>query len=510
MTAPAPSLAPSDTGLLVVGGGNAGLAAAVTAGELGIPTVVLEKTDRLGGQLHWSSGHFSAAGARRQRARGIVDTAEEHRAEVERMAGGKGAPHLIELATREAAAAVDWLESLDFPFATGSPGFVSGHELYEKPRTYWGGEDLLRGGLPLLDTLASALARHASVTVITGRSMADLVIEGGRVRGVILDDGARLLATRTVLATGGYAAGRELVAELQAPFGDALTGCLPHATGDGLRTLRRHGATVVAADTYLPTMGMIPDPDRPGFGLPMHQARLVVNASVREPWEIWVDRGGARFVDEGTPSPHRRERALREIDGLAMAAIWDEAIFRAAPPVIGPDWTRDDMLGEADRGRWLHRTGTVEELAGRLGVDPGGLRRTVREWNEGVDPYGRVHRPLPIRRPPFWGVRSVGGMLLSRGGPRVDRMLRPVLSDGSVLRSVHCVGELLGMGQFSGDNFAGGMSVGPALSLGRWLVRQLWEDVFGPRPQAGREERESNVDGAGRPAVSTIKRSRNT
>jgi fumarate reductase flavoprotein subunit len=59
--------------LIVVGGGNAGLAAAVTASELGLRTVVLEKTDRLGGQLHWSSGHFSAAGTRRQRQRGIDD-----------------------------------------------------------------------------------------------------------------------------------------------------------------------------------------------------------------------------------------------------------------------------------------------------------------------------------------------------------------------------------------------------------------------------------------------------
>lgn len=83
----------------------------------------------------------------------------------------------------------------------------------------------------------------------------------------------------------------------------------------------------------------------------------------------------------------------------------------------------------------------------------------------------------------------MGGMLLSRGGPRVDGLLRPVLADGEVLQSVHCVGELLGMGQFSGSNFAGGMSVGPALSLGRWLVRQLWKDVFEEQMALGKERR---------------------
>lgn len=479
------------TSLLIVGGGNAGLAAAVTAGELGIPTIVVEKTERLGGQLHWSSGHFSAAGTRRQRRRGIVDTAEEHRTEVERMAAGMGATHLIDLATRQAASMVDWLESLGFPFSPDCPGYVWGHERYAKPRTYWGGEDLLRGGLPLLRTLVEALERRRSVSVVTGQAVEDLLIDNRTVRGVVLDNGEEIQAIRTLLATGGYAASRDLVAELQPPFADALTGCLPHATGDGLRILRRHGATVVANHTYVPTMGMIPDPDRPGFGLHMHEARLVVNASMREPWEIWVDREGARFVDEGTQSPYHREKALRRLPGLMMAAVWDERIFEEAPPVIGPDWTREDMRTAARRERWLHRADSLEELAGRLGVDPPGLRRTVDEWNEGVDPYGRTHRPLAIRVPPFWGVRSVGGMLLSRGGPRVDEMLRPVLSDGTVLRSVHCVGELLGMGQFSGSNFAGGMSVGPALSLGRWLVLELWKGVF--EKQSG-EWKEGKVD----------------
>ena len=469
---------PHRKNLLIVGGGNAGLAAAVTAGELGIPTTVLEKTDQLGGQLRWSSGHFSAAGTRRQLARDITDTAEEHRTEVERMANGKGTPHLIHLATHQAAEAVDWLESLGFPFSSECPGFVSGHERYSKPRTYWGGEDLLRGGLPLLRTLEKALERHDSVEVITGRAMDDLLVKDGAVRGALLDSGERLHATRTILATGGYAAGRDLIAEMQAPFGEALSGCMPHATGDGLRILRRHGASVVANDTYLPTMGMIPDPDRPGFGIPMHHARLVVNALVRDPWEIWVSAEGIRFVDEGTHSPFRREKALRELSGLAMAAIWDQRIFENAPPAIGPDWTRDDMQTEAERGQWLHRSETLDGLAGLLDINGDGLRRTINEWNAGIDPFGRTNRPLPICEPPFWGVRSVGGMLLSRGGPRVDRMLRPVMTDGTVLQSVYCIGELLGMGQFSGGNFAGGMSVGPALSLGRWLVKKLWKETF--------------------------------
>jgi len=463
------------TDLLIVGGGNAGLAAAVTAGELGLDTVVVEKTDRLGGQLHWSSGHFSAAGTGLQHRGGIADTAEEHQRDVERLAHGRGTPELIELATREAAAAVDWLEELGFPFSAESPALVSGHELYGKPRTYWGGDDPRTGGIPIMQTLVDALERHPSVSVVFGTAMKDLIVENRTVRGIVAGDGHEMRASRTILATGGYAASRELIAELQQRFTDALTGCLPHATGEGLQVLRGLGVPVVAADTYVPTMGMIPDPDRPGFGIPLHVARYTVNAAQRQPWEIWVDRDGRRFVDEGTESPFEREQALMGLPGLRMAAVWDQTIFDAASPVIGPDWTRQDMIDESERGGWLHRCDTLDELADRLEVDGAGLRSTVAGWNTGVDSFGRAHRPRPIESPPFWGVSSVGGMLLSRGGPEVDGDLRPIDADGASIDGVHCVGELLGMGQFSGDNFAGGMSVGPALSLGRWVVRMLHE-----------------------------------
>lgn len=467
------------TDLLIVGGGNAGLAAAVTAGELGLDTIVVEKTDRLGGQLHWSSGHFSGAGTELQQRHGITDTAEEHQRDVERLAHGRGTSELIELATREAAEAIDWLEGLGFPFSEESPALVSGHELYGKPRTYWGGDDPRTGGIPIMQTLVDALERHPSVSVVFGTAMEDLIVENRTVRGIVTTGGHEIRASRTILATGGYAASRDLIAELQPPFADALTGCLPHATGEGLQVLRSLGVGVVAADTYVPTMGMIPDPDRPGFGIPLHVARYTVNAAQREPWEIWVDSEGRRFVDEATLSPFVREQALMGLAGLRMAAVWDQGIFEAAPPVLGPDWTRQDMFEESERGRWLFRCDTLDELAGRLDVDSVGLEKTVAEWNAGHDPFGRTHRPRPIDEPPFWGVVSVGGMLLSRGGPTVDGDLRPVDADGHPIDGVHCVGELLGMGQFSGDNFAGGMSVGPALSLGRWVVRMLHErEVF--------------------------------
>lgn len=468
------------TDLLIIGGGTAGLAAAVTASELGLSTVMLEKTDRLGGQLHWSFGQFSAAGTRRQRERGIEDTADDHYDDVLRIGHDNATHHLVRLAVDQAGPMVDWLESLGFPFAPECPALVHGHEVYGRPRTYWGTGPRTEGGLAILRTLEPHVGPEVDVRL--GHRMTDLLVRDETVTGARADgpDGTvEITATATLLTTGGYAANRALLAELQPRWPDALTGCLDHATGDGHEVVRRRfGTELVLGDLYIPTMGMIEDPERPTFGFRLADARLIVDANSRKPWEVWTNRHGERFVAEDTSSPHEREQQLLEQPELALAAVWDQHAVEFGPPAIGPDWTRERELAEADRGVWLHRSEDLRELGRALQVDPEGLARTIENYNAAVrsgapDPCGREYRPAPIERPPFYGAVSRGGMLLTRGGPAVDAHLRPLAPDGTPVEGIKLAGEVLGMSQFSGDAFAGGMSIGPALSLARWAVQRF-------------------------------------
>lgn len=469
------------TDLLIIGGGTAGLAAAVTAAELGLRAIVVEKTDDLGGQLHWSFGQFSAAGTRLQREHGIEDTPEEHYADVMRIGHDLATPHLVRLAVEQAGPMVDWLQTLGFPFAPECPALVFGHEVYSKPRTYWGAGPRTEGGLALLRTLRPHVG--AGVEVRLGHRLVDLLVDEDRtvVGAKVESAGAttEITARATLLTTGGYAANRELLAEQQPRWPTALVGCRDHATGDGHVILRRRfGSRLVRGEHYIPTMGLIEDPDRPLYGFRLADQRLIVDANARLPWEVWVNRRGERFVAEDVRSPHQREQLLLEQPDLALAAVWDQQAVREGPAAIGPDWTREQELEEAARGRWLHRADTLEELAAKLGVNAAGLVATVRAYNEALragipDPMGREHRPVTIEEPPFYGVVSRGGMLLTRGGPEVDAHLRPLDGDGRPVGGIRLAGEVLGMSQFSGDAFAGGMSIGPALSLGRWAVQQF-------------------------------------
>lgn len=466
--------------LVIVGGGTAGLAAAATAADMGLDATLVEKSGRLGGMLAWSSGHFSGAGTRRQTARGIGDHPDLHFRDVIEIGHGLNDARLVRRAVDEAAGMVDWLEDLGFPFAKETPTLVTGHELYSLPRTYWGGTDPARGGGPIAETLIRRVGSRIDLRLETRaeRLLMANADGGTRVVGVEVSTGGarrQIKADNVILATGGYAANRELVREMQPDHGEALVGCMPHATGDGHRMLRHLGVELTHGDTYVPTMGMIEDPDRPGLGLRLTHARVIVDAQRRAPWEVWVNRRGERFVAEDTDSPYEREAALRDQPNIEMFVIWDDTVVRRAPPPIGPDWTWEELLAESRP--WLHVAHDVASLATRLGIPSETLQRELTRYStDNVDRLGRRHRPSAVSQKPFYAVRVVGGMLLSRGGPAVDSQLRPLDPTGAPIKGVYAVGELLGMGKFSGDSFAGGMSVGPALALGRWVVRRLAHD----------------------------------
>ena len=471
----------ADPDVIVVGGGPAGLAAAATATELGLSAVLIEKTTRLGGQLPVSAGRFSAADTRLQRRRGISDSPDEHFEDVMRLGGHKASPKLLRRAVDVAAESVDWLESLGFPFARGAPATVTYHEPYSKPRTYWGFAGGRPAGIAVLECLTgSGLLDDVDVR-LESRVTAIHLEEGShiaRVSGVDVTGPSRKVATLTarnvIVATGGYAANRDLVAELHPGDASAITACLDHATGDGLRLLRDLGVPITHTDTYVPSMGLIPDPARPGFAIPLPEAQVIVDAAEREPWEIWVNADGERFIAEDDPSPSNREAAFRAQPGQAMYVLWDQAIGESAPPVLRGSLV-DGLPTESLNVPWLIREDSLADLAARCNLPRDAFLSTVASYNDidHPDVLGRGHRARPLGVPPFSAVLSAGALLVSWGGPRVDEELRPVTTDSGPIRGLYAVGELLGMGQLCGEVLAGGMGVGPALALGRTVVKAI-------------------------------------
>ena len=70
---------------IVVGAGTAGLPCAIFGAKAGARVLVVEKESQIGGTLHVSGGHMSAAGTKRQKERGIQDSTEAHFKDIQRI-----------------------------------------------------------------------------------------------------------------------------------------------------------------------------------------------------------------------------------------------------------------------------------------------------------------------------------------------------------------------------------------------------------------------------------------
>ena len=141
MTGQAAQASETTYDVVVVGAGTAGLPCAITAAEGGARVLLVEKDCQIGGTLHISGGHMSAAGTRRQAERGIEDSPEEHLADIRRISKGTAREDLIQIQVRHAAETIDWLADLGFDFAPETPRIIYGHEPYNIPRTYYGRDE---------------------------------------------------------------------------------------------------------------------------------------------------------------------------------------------------------------------------------------------------------------------------------------------------------------------------------------------------------------------------------
>ena len=467
--------APSDYDYIIVGAGTAGLPAAIFASARGARVLLLDAAGDIGGTLHLSTGQMSAAGTRLQASLGIVDTPLLHYDDVMRISRNTADPILTRIAVDEAAKTFDWLMERGFAPLPEHPVLGKGHEPYSRKRYYWGAE----GGRSILAVLRREFERERAAGRIDLRLQtpvsALLTDSAGAVRGVRVKsaDREQVFSARHVLLTcGGYGSNAEMFERLSGYRAYAATG-YPYSQGAGIELAVAVGGYVRGRQNYLSNFGSILTDDAiPGRFL----ARFVVIPQERQPWEVFVNARGERFIREDEPSVDAREHSLLAQPDLRYWIVFDEAILSSAPPGVG-GWTREQMRETFGVHKWFQQADDLATLARNSGIDPDGLQRTVADFNRGVargkDELGRTYLPKPIVKPPFYAIRHQGHSTTATVGIAVDDRLRVIRQDGMPIPNLYAAGELLGAGQTQGRSFVGGMMVTPALSFGRILGERL-------------------------------------
>lgn len=467
--------------VIVVGAGSAGIPAAIFAGQRGARVLLIEADSRIGGTLHWSAGQVSAAGTRLQKELGIDDRPEWHYEDCERIVGGPINETLARLAINNAAATFDWLMDIGFVPVPETPVAGHSHESYRVRRYYWGEN----GALSIFEVMQPLLDQEigrGTVTLSLQTKLSGLALEDGAVVGVHAEarDGTKVTirGQNVVLASGGYAANPDLWAELT-PSYPLRSHCNPYSRGDGIVAAREAGAKVDRGDMFLCSFGgVMQSPDDP---LSVRFFGLVLNADMRVPWEIFVNRSGKRFVREDHPSVDHREHALLEQEGMEMFIIFDEGIRQNAPH-IDSEVTREAMANLFGNHPSYFKADTLAELAASCGIGAANLEASVRQYNQAVDSghdpeFGRMALARPIDTPPYLAIRAVGFTVLSPGGLDVDGQLRVLDTGGQPIANLYAAGEVLGSSRITGAAYVGGMSLLPAITFGRLLGQKLlaWE-----------------------------------
>lgn len=476
------STSSADWDLIVVGGGNAGLPTAIFAAQRGARVLIIEAASQLGGTLFLSTGQMSAAGTKLQRARGIKDTPQSHYDDIMRISDHSADPELVRLAVDHAAPVFDWLTDHGFEVLPGQPVTGTTHDPYSHARYAWGPE----GGRSILNVLNAELApllTEGRVKILTQTKVTELLQRSdGAVTGVVAQNASgdrhRHLARQTVLTCGGYTNNPEMYERLEGAKTYSRA-TYPHSLGAGIDLGLAAGGYVRGGDKHTPLFGAVAaNSDYPA---PM-RALVRHFPPERPPFEIYVNAAGKRFVREDIPSHTAYERGLGAQAEERCWVVFDEAIFRAAPPLatsgINAFWPPENTAAAfVDGTPMFFKAASLPALAAAAGIDAAGLASTVADYNRGrasgQDSLGRKHMPLPIAQAPYYAIQLQSWNLTTYAGIAVNNRLQVIRQDGVPIRNLYAAGELLGMGQLMGRSICGGMAVTPALAFGRLLGREL-------------------------------------
>jgi fumarate reductase flavoprotein subunit len=445
--------------VVVVGGGGAGLAAAIEARAAGRSVVLLEKNPELGGSTSWSIGSVSATQTPHQRRRGIVDNPADHWADMPGFAGDLAArdnDELRKILCDEMPDTFQWLLDSGVRFMGPMP-----EPPHRQPRMH----NVLPNSRSFIYHLGRR-ARRAGVDIRTGARVTAIVQHEGRITGVDAegDSGLMRFTARggVVLAAGDFTNGPEFKARFMGPQEAKVEGVNLAATGDGQRMAEALGARIVngdlalgpeirfiapATETFvrrLPpwrwlavfmewSLDHLPAAILRPFMMKFLTTALAPSLALFEAGAILVNRRGERF---GNELDRPAWRLPDQPDKLGFIVI-DQALarrFSAWPDFVStapgiayayiPDYrkNRPDVYTQAP---------TIDALARKLGMSPVALAQSVASASV-----------RPLNEGPFIALGPVRPVFVhSEGGLAVDSQHRVLGGSGHPLPGLYAAGS---------------------------------------------------------------------
>jgi len=439
--------------VVVVGGGNAALCAAITAARAGCRVIVLEAAPefyRGGNTRHTRNLRCAHDGTAPTMAGPYAQ--DEFLDDLYRVTGGQTDKALAELAVGRSTELLPWMDEQGVRFQPPLGGTLS----LGKTNAFF-----LGGGRGMLNSLYRR-AQALGVVCLYDTPVTGLTVDNGYFMSAAVKHQGCAHSVRgraLVAAAGGFEANIEWLKQYWGASADNfLIRGTPYNRGDVLKMLLDQGVAAVGDPTQCHAVAI--DARAPKFdgGIATRLDSVIFG--------IVVNKDAQRFYDEGEDTWPKRYaiwgRLVAQQPGQIAYSIVDAKSIRLFMPSIFP-------AVEAP---------SIAALAAKLSLDPSALEKTVEEFNAAVRPGTFNHTALDNCRtdglaipkshwarrldsPPFYGYPLRPGITFTYLGVKVNEDSRMLMNDGTSAANMFAAGEIMAGNVLGKGYLAGiGMTIG--------------------------------------------------
>ncbi len=448
--------------VLVVGGGNAALCAAITAARAGASVILCEASPpplRGGNSRHTRNLRTMHPGPTQVMTDSYLE--EEYWDDLRRVTAGKTDEHLARMCIRASQHAPDFLASCGVVFQPSLSGTLS----LSRTNAFF-----LGGGKALVNALYRECARLGIVTLFDTEVQHIKVEEGWATEAVVSHAGfpERIRFKALVASSGGFQANRNWLREY---WGDAADNFqirgTPYAQGVVLKNLLAQGVQEVGDPTQFHAVAN-------DARAPMEDGGLAMRLDC-VPFAVVVNRNVERFYDEGEDVWPKRYaiwgRLIAQQPGQVALAVTDSQAVMNFLPSVYPPYKADSIAG----------------IAAQAGMDAAKLEKVIADYNaavvpgtftpmvpddcrtEGLSPP-KSHWARRIDKPPYYAYPLRPGITFTFLSVKVDDKARVLMADGKPSGNMFASGEIM-----SGNILGQGYLAGFGMTLGTVFGRLAGE-----------------------------------
>ena len=428
------------TDIVVIGGGGAGITAAIEAREKGANVILIEKMSILGGNTLYATGGMNASGTKYQ---SHEDNPELHFKDT--MKGGYNVndKSLVQTMVEKSAETVYWLMDRGVDLSNvGRAGGASVDRIHRPTGGDKVGPNMMTALEKRADEIGVDIRKSTeAVEIVTGRD--------NKIRGIIVEEEGTVYSIKAkavILATGGFGANSEMFARLNPALKGFGSTNHPGATGDAFDLITQFDPAMVDMEQIQTHPTVVPVKNN------------MITEGVRGAGAILVNRDAKRFIDELETRDVVSKAELNQ-EGQTAFLIFDQGVREYLKAIEG--YSKMGLLTEAN---------TLEELADKIDLDPTTFKETVEKYNGFVkagkdNNFGRTSMKATFIKAPYYAVEVGPAVHHTMGGVKIDTKAQVYNNNGDVIKGLFAAGEVTG--GIHGGNRLGGNAITDITVFGR-------------------------------------------